>query len=82
MGSKKNSLKGFPDAKKRKSSFLNLRSISTVEYAFLFIILVAAVFGMSIYFKRAVSGRWRQAVDESFGHGRQYDPYATMEVEF
>ena len=82
MGSKKNSLEGFPNPKKKKPFFLNLRSISTVEYAFLFIILVAAVFGMSIYFKRAISGRWRQAVDESFGHGRQYDPYATQEIEF
>ena len=66
----------------RKSLFSQkFRGISSIEYAFLFVILIAAFIGMAIYFKRAVSGRWRQAVDDSFGHGRQYDPYATEETE-
>jgi hypothetical protein len=81
MGRRRRLSKENPDPKKKNSFFLNPRSVSTIEYAFLFIIVVAALMGMAIYFKRGLSGRWREAVDESFGHGRQYDPYATQEIE-
>ena len=54
------------------------RSFSVIEYAFLIAIITAALIGMAVYIKRAISQRWRAAVDEPFGHGRQYDPRATQ----
>ncbi len=50
------------------------RSVVNVEYAILITIVVAALIGMAVYFKRALSGKWREAAD-SFGHGRQYRVY-------
>ena len=44
----------------------------SLEYATLVIIVAAAMIGMAIYVKRALSGRWR-AVGDSFGQGRQYE---------
>ena len=82
MGNQKKPSKDIPNPKKKTLFFLNSRSISIIEYAFLCIIVVAAFLGMAIYFKRALSSRWRGTVDDSFGHGRQYDPYATQEIEF
>ncbi len=70
------------DQTKKPLFFEKFRGISSIEYAILIVIIVAAFVGMAVYFKRAVSGRWRQAADDSFGHGRQYDPYATEETEF
>ena len=82
MGSPKKPAKDISNSPKKTWFFLSPRSISTLEYSFLFIIVVAAFLGMAIYFKRAFSWRWRGTVDDSFGHGRQYDPYATQEIEF
>jgi len=42
-----------------------------IEYAVLIVVIIAALLGMQIYLKRAISGRWREAAD-SLGHGRQY----------
>jgi len=50
----------------------NLKAASIIEYSLLLAVVVAAILGMQIYFKRAISGRWRQAAD-TFGYGRQYD---------
>ena len=52
------------------------RGQSAIEYAVAVTVLVAALVGMSVYMKRALSGKWRQ-VGDSFGYGRQYDPCAT-----
>jgi hypothetical protein len=82
MRSRKNPSEQNRDPTRKPFFFQKFRGISSIEYAFLFVILIAAFIGMAIYFKRATSGRWRQAVDDSFGHGRQYDPYATEETEF
>lgn len=46
-----------------------LKAISFVEYAFTVVVVIAAIMGMQIYFKRALSARWRQTAD-IFGHGR------------
>jgi len=51
----------------------NLRAASIIEYSLILAVVVAAILGMQIYLKRAISGRWRQAAD-TFGYGRQYDP--------
>lgn len=42
-----------------------------IEYAVLTAVILAAFLGMSVYLKRAISGRWREAAD-TFGYGRQY----------
>ena len=43
----------------------------SLEYATLIVIVAAAMIGMAIYVKRALSGRWR-AVGDAFGYGKQY----------
>jgi Flp pilus assembly pilin Flp len=45
----------------------------SLEYAILIALIVTALLGMSLYLKRALSGRFRDAAD-SFGFGRQYEP--------
>jgi Flp pilus assembly pilin Flp len=51
----------------------NRKAISIIEYSLIVAVVVAALFGIQIYLKRAISGRWRQAAD-TFGFGRQYAP--------
>jgi len=48
------------------------RATSILEYALVVAVVAAAVLGIEIYIKRAISGRWRQAAD-TFGYGRQYN---------
>ena len=55
----------------------SLRGQSTIEYAALTAILVAALVGMAVYTKRALCGRWR-VVGDTFGAGRQYEPGKTV----
>lgn len=57
------------------------KAFSLLEYALLIAIVVAALMAMAIYIKRAVSGKWRSGVDESFGRGRQYEPGLTSVTE-
>jgi len=53
---------------------MNKRKGSTaIEYAVLIAIFIAALLTMSVYIKRAISGKWR-SVGDSFGFGRLYDP--------
>lgn len=47
---------------------------STLEYAVVVVVIVAALLAMQIYLKRAMQGRLRQAADEA---GQQYAPRAT-----
>ncbi len=58
--------------------FKNIRSFNstrkgqtTVEYAFIFVIVIGALIAMTLYIKRGIQGRWREAVDSL---GDQYDP--------
>lgn len=53
------------------------RGQSMIEYAVLIAVTAAALLGMSIYTKRALSGKWR-AVGDTFGSGRQYEPGVTV----
>lgn len=48
-----------------------LKAMSTIEYSLLVAVIIAALLGVQIYIKRAISARWGQAAD-SFGFGRQY----------
>ncbi|MCG2713855.1 MAG: hypothetical protein L6308_03290 [Candidatus Omnitrophica bacterium] len=43
----------------------------SLEYALLIAILVVALIGMSLYFQRSLSGKWRE-VGDSLGFSRQY----------
>ena len=47
------------------------KGLSTLEYAFLTIIVVLVVLMMQMYFKRALAGRWKADMD-AIGAGRQY----------
>ncbi len=49
-----------------------IKAGSIIEYSLIVAVVVAALLGMQIYVKRAISGRWRQAAD-TFGYGRQYN---------
>ncbi len=53
---------------------LRKKGQGTLEYVILLIIVMGAFLGMANYFKRAVSGRWKGAVDDL---GDQYDPRLT-----
>jgi len=48
-------------------------SQSIIGYILIFIVVIAALLGMSKYMRNAMSGKLRQAGD-SFGGGAQYDP--------
>jgi len=56
------------------------KGISTIEYAMIITLVIAALVGMSIYMKRAICGRWREAAD-AIGFGKQYDPQKTVQVK-
>jgi len=62
---------------KRQSSFK--RGMSFVEYAALCAILAAALFGMQVFLKRALCGRWQEN-GKVFGFGKQYDDQQTTTV--
>ena len=51
---------------------LRRKAQNTVEYAMLIGIVIAALIGMSVYFRNAVAGKWRESADV-FGHGRLYN---------
>ena len=50
------------------------RGQATLEYVVLIIIVIGAVMSIGNYFKRALQGRWKAAVDDV---GDQYDPRFT-----
>ena len=47
------------------------RCFSAIEYAGLIFIVAVALFGMAIYLKRALCGKYRSSADV-FGFGSQY----------
>lgn len=49
------------------------KGFSTLEYAALIAMFIAALLGISTYLTRAICGKMRSAGD-AFGHGRQYTP--------
>ncbi|MFH0762493.1 MAG: Flp family type IVb pilin [Candidatus Omnitrophota bacterium] len=52
-------------------------ALTTIEYAFLIAIVAAVLIAMSLYIKRALSGKWRE-VGDTFGYGRQYEVNETV----
>lgn len=53
---------------------LNRKAQSTLEFAVLIAVVVAALLSMSVYFMRAISGRMRASSDDI---GEQYEPKHT-----
>jgi len=53
-----------------------LKGASIIEYSLVIAAVAVALIGMSIYLKRAISGKWKQSIDV-FGYGRQYEKNVT-----
>lgn len=51
------------------------------EYALIIVAIVGALLAMSVYFVRALQGKYRQSADV-FGLGEQYAKYRTVETRF
>ena len=52
--------------------FAGRRGSFSLEHATLIVVVAAAMIGMAVYVKRALSGRWR-SVGDAFGYGKQYE---------
>ncbi|MFA5357032.1 MAG: hypothetical protein WC301_06520 [Candidatus Omnitrophota bacterium] len=55
-----------------KNKYIYKKGMGVMEYILVIAVVVAALVGMQVYIKRAISGRIRQGAD-TFGYGRQYD---------
>ena len=63
-----------PKSKIQNPVFLTgKRGSFSLEYAVTVVVVVAAMVGMGVCFKRALAGKWR-GIGDSFGYGRQYEP--------
>lgn len=56
---------------------LNKKGQSTLEYAVIIAVVVAALIAMQVYFKRGVQGKMREATDQI---GEQYSPGNTTSI--
>ncbi len=54
------------------------KAYAFVEYAFLISLVITGIMAMSVYFRRAISGKWKDSAD-SFGYGLQYEPGVTVQ---
>lgn len=50
----------------------NDRGITTLEFAILVAAILAALIAGQVYLRRAISYKWRESVDGTFGQGLQY----------
>lgn len=57
------------------------RGLLAIEYAVFIAIFIAAILGIAIYMKRAISGKWRESAD-TFGYGRQYEAGKTTATPY
>lgn len=53
------------------------RGLSSLEYAVLILTLVLALLSVQVILKRAISGKWKTAVDGTFGPGQYESGTAT-----
>ncbi|HRZ39488.1 MAG TPA: hypothetical protein P5246_00605 [Candidatus Omnitrophota bacterium] len=51
---------------------LSRKGQSVLEQSMIWVIIMAAILTIGVYFKRGIQGRWRAAIDDV---GDQYDPY-------
>lgn len=54
--------------------FRQKKAQSTLEYVVVITVILASFLAIQTYFKRAMQGRWKEAVDDM---GDQYDPQGT-----
>jgi len=59
---------------KLQTKLLQNKATSVLEYAIFIIIIVLALVAVGDYLRRGISGKWKSQVD-SFGFGRQYEPF-------
>jgi hypothetical protein len=52
-------------------------AVPIIEYIVLIIVVIAALLSTSEYIRRAICGRWRELIDNTFGP-RQYEPGKTI----
>jgi len=55
----------------KKMKFLNKRAQSTLEYAILIVIILAALLSIQVYLKRGIQGRFKSSTDDI---GDQFSP--------
>lgn len=58
---------------------LSQRGQSTLEYAVLIVVIIAALIAMQVYLKRGIQGRTRESADQI---GEQFSPGATVSNRF
>ncbi len=58
-----------------------IKGTMALEYSVMIAIIVAALLGMQVYFKRAICSRWKESGDV-FGFGRQYENGTTTITKF
>lgn len=56
---------------------MNKRAQSTIEYFVLICVIVGALVGMQVYFKRGMQGKLK-GISEDLSGGEQYSPRATI----
>lgn len=61
---------------KKYTGFQRKKGSMALEYSVTIAIIIAALLGMQVYFKRAICSRWKDSGDV-FGFGRQYEKGAT-----
>ncbi len=57
--------------------FKQSHGLSILEYSILVSALLLALLAMQVSLRRAISYKWRDAADQTFGTGRQYEPGVT-----
>ena len=55
---------------------LRSKGWTTLEYAVLISVIMAAIFAMQVLLRNAISGKWKSSAD-SIGGGMQYEPGLT-----
>ena len=56
------------------------KSQAILGYAFLIVVVVAAIIAMSVYMKRRIQGGYKRSADV-FGQGEQYEPFGETDEQ-
>ncbi len=57
------------------------QAFAMLEYVLLMIVIITALAAFSSYIQRGMQGQYRKS-GETFGYGRQYSAYASLECAF
>lgn len=50
----------------------NKRAFTTLQYALMLVVAVAAILALQVMLRRAISAKWKESAD-TLGGGRQYE---------